>query len=209
MSEIKSENLSPEYNSLSLFDFEVVDNDFFHLKNEVILTLNVERVYVNAYTVRLLPDVNFVKFMISRDEKKLVLKPCNANDIHSFKWVVIKNGKRYPTERTGLPFILCVCQFMGWDPDDRHKILGKLITAKDEAHEQVLCFDLTAVRHERRTTKSENVNQNTALRSEWSGSFGQKYSSSHHTLHLNTFEGLTILSVENAPATVDTGGEMP
>lgn len=202
------ENRSPQYESLSLYSFEVVNHDFFHLKNEVLLTLNGEKVYVNSYTVRLLPDVDFVKFLISRDEKKLVLKPCSANDIHSFKWVVTKNGKRYPTERTGSLFVLGICQFMGWNPDERHKILGKLITANDEAHEQVICFDLTAVRHERRTSKNVNMMKCDPLQLDRNGSFGQKYSSSQRTLHLNTFEGLTVLSIENAPANNNMESEL-
>ena len=85
---------------------------------------------VNAASVRLLPDADYVKILIRRDEKKLVLKPCREDDIYGYKWAREKDGKRYASQRTGEPFVLILCDIMGWNPDNRYKILGKRMYPK-------------------------------------------------------------------------------
>ena len=77
-----------------LYNYEMVSGEFFAQIKEPAFTINVNKVYVNTAAVRLLPKVSHVKFMINRDEKKLVIKPCSDMDIQGYNWAKEKEGKR-------------------------------------------------------------------------------------------------------------------
>ena len=111
---------------LNLDEFEIVSPQFFAQIKEPAFTVNVNRITVNSACVRMMMDVDFVEILISRKEKKLVLRPCSEMDISGYKWARTKDGKRYASQRTGEPFVLSLCQIMGWNPDYRYKILGKM-----------------------------------------------------------------------------------
>lgn len=75
-----------------LYNYEMVSGEFFAQIKEPAFTINVNKVYVNTAAVRLLPKVDHVKFMINRDEKKLVIKPCSEMDIQGYNWAKDKDG---------------------------------------------------------------------------------------------------------------------
>ena len=126
-----------------LYNYEMVSGEFFAQIKEPAFTINVNKVYVNTAAVRLLPKVDYVKFMINRDEKKLVIKPCSDMDIQGYNWAKEKEGKRYPSHRTGEPFVQSLCMLMNWNPQFRYKISGKKNRAKGDG-EEILVFDLTS-----------------------------------------------------------------
>lgn len=88
--------------------------------------MNVDKIGVNTACVRLMPDVEYVQILVNRKEKKLLLKPCDEIEITGYRWGKTKEGKRYPTQRTGELFVLTICELMDWNPDYRYKVLGKI-----------------------------------------------------------------------------------
>ena len=82
-----------------------------------------------------------MQILVNRTEKKLLLKPCDEIEITGYRWGRTKNGKRYPSPRTGELFVLTLCELMDWNPDYRYKVLGKVVKAKGQA---VIAFDLTS-----------------------------------------------------------------
>ena len=180
---------------VDLDDYEIVGAEFFAQIREPAFTVNVNKVSVNAAGVRLLPDADYVKMLIRRDEKKLVLKPCREDDIFGYKWAREKDGKRYASQRTGEPFVLILCDIMNWNPDNRYKILGKRMYSKGEA---ILVFDLTVAQCFEKPAAGEDGKpaRRTALPAGWNGRFGPTYGENRRTLQVDTFEDYSVISIK-------------
>lgn len=186
-----------------LCNYEMVSGEFFAQIKEPAFTINVNKVYVNTAAVRLLSQVDYVKFMINRDEKKLVIKPCSEMDIQGYKWVKDKNGKRYPSYRTGEPFVQSLCMLMNWNPMFRYKIIGKKNRAKGDG-EEILAFDLTAFKcFEKEITEDGKVTKRPVFPPGWNGAFGPKYGEYNRTLQVNTFDGYTVFSLKGKENNAD------
>lgn len=179
-----------------LYNYEMVSGEFFAQIKEPAFTINVNKVYVNTAAVRLLPKVDYVKFMINRDEKKLVIKPCSEMDIQGYKWAKDKDGKRYPSHRTGEPFVQSLCMLMNWNPQFRYKISGKKNRAKGDG-EEILVFDLTSYKcFEKEISEDGKISKRPVFPPGWNGTFGPKYGESNRTLQVNTFDGYTVFSLK-------------
>ena len=131
----------PEKVQLDLNEFEVARSEFFAHMREPSFIFNDGKVGVNAACVRRLPEVDYVQLLINRQKKKLAVRVCREEDLFSILWAKTKNGKRLPRQITGKMFFMKVCDMMGWNPDYRYKIVGKLIRANDEL---LFLFDLDA-----------------------------------------------------------------
>lgn len=105
---------------IDLSEYEIVRPEFFAHIKEPALTVNVDKIGVNTACVRLMPDVEYVQILVNRKEKKLLLKPCDEIEITGYRWGKTKEGKRYPTQRTGELFVLTICELMDWNPDYRY-----------------------------------------------------------------------------------------
>lgn len=179
-----------------LYNYEMVSGEFFAQIKEPAFTINVNKVYVNTAAVRLLPKVDHVKFMINRDEKKLVIKPCSEMDIQGYNWAKDKDGKRYPSHRTGEPFVQSLCMLMNWNPQFRYKISGKKNRAKGDG-EEILVFDLTSYKcFEKEISEDGKISKRPVFPPGWNGTFGPKYGESNRTLQVNTFDGYTVFSLK-------------
>lgn len=180
--------------SIDLDDYEIVSAEFFAQIKEPAFTINVNKITANAASVRMMPDVEYVKILVNQNEKKLVLKPCDELDISGYKWARTKNGKRYASQRTGEPFVLIICKLMDWNPDYRYKILGKKCISKGE---DVLVFDLTVAQAFEKAPKGEKGGKSRRIMpAGWDGSFGPKFGESHRSLQIDTFDGYKVFSIK-------------
>ena len=106
-----------------------------------------------------------------------------------------KDGKRYATQRTGLPFVLCVCQIMGWNPTHRYRILGRKL--RSETNEEILLFDLKAGQEfEKSDADAHGKKQRSSILTGWDGTFGPTFGKNHSSLHVDTFDGYTYFSIK-------------
>lgn len=180
---------------ITLDDYEIVSPEFFAQVREPAFTINVNKISANAASVRLLPEVDYVKILVNQKEKKLVLKPCDELDISGYKWARMKDGRRYASQRTGETFVLLICKLMGWNPDYRYKIMGK----KNKANgEDVLVFDLTVAQIFEKAAPGEGTkaSRRSIMPAGWNGSFGPKFGENKRTLQVDTFAGYTVFSVK-------------
>lgn len=192
---------------IDLGEYEIVRPEFFAHVKEPALTVNVDKIGVNAACVRLMPDVEYVQILVNRKEKKLLLKPCDEVEITGYRWGRTKNGKRYPSQRTGEPFVLTLCKIMDWNPDYRYKVLGKMVQANGQA---LIAFDLTSSecfpkvvnRDGKRVSSRQSI-----FAEQWSGRFGPTYSESRRSLEVKTFEDYTVITVNGKNAEVKTRQE--
>lgn len=187
----------------NLSGFQRIAAGFFAQTYEPALTINENKIGVNAAAARLFPDVDYMEILINPDEKKVAFKPCDALNISGYKWAKTKDGKRYATQRTGQPFVLCVCQIMGWDPGNRYRILGKKL--RSETDEEILLFDLRAGQSFAKPTPGDKGKKNrSTILTGWNGVFGPNYGESKGSLQLDTFDGYTVFSIKDKqPAKVE------
>ena len=133
------DSASDDPDEVDLRGFQVVRREFFAHVREPSIIFNDGKVGVNTACVRKLPDVEYVQFLIHREKKLLAVKPCDELDLYSFQWGSTKNGKRFPRQVTGRLFYMKICDLMGWIPQYRYKILGKLSKSNGE---YIFVFDL-------------------------------------------------------------------
>ena len=132
----------PEKVQLDLNEFEVARSEFFAHIREPSFIFNDGKIGVNAACVRRLPDTEYVQLLINRQKQKLAIRVCQEEDLFSIAWAkTSKDGKRLPRTITGRMFFMKVCDMMGWNPDYRYKILGKLVKANNEL---LFLFDLNS-----------------------------------------------------------------
>jgi len=178
-----------------LSGFQRIAAGFFAQTYEPALTINENKIGVNAAAARLFPDVDYMEILINTDERKVAFKPCDALNIFGYKWAKTKDGKRYATQRTGKPFVLCICEIMDWDPGNRYRILGKKL--RSETDEEILLFDLRAGQSFAKSSQGENGKKNrSTILTGWNGVFGPNYGESQGSLHLDTFDGYTVFSIK-------------
>ena len=192
---------------IDLGEYEIVRPEFFAHVKEPALTVNVDKIGVNAACVRLMPDVEYVQILVNSKEKKLLLKPCDEVEITGYRWGRTKDGKRYPSQRPGEPFVLTLCKILDWHPDYRYKVLGKMVQANGQA---LIAFDLTSSecfpkvvnRDGKRVSSRQSI-----FAEQWSGRFGPTYSESRRSLEVKTFEDYTVITVNGKNAEVKTRQE--
>ena len=61
----------------------------------------------------MLPEVEYVKILVSRRRKQVVFEPSDEMDIEAYRWSRLKDGKRYASQRTGNMFVMMLCKMMG------------------------------------------------------------------------------------------------
>ena len=194
---------------MDIDDFEIVSPEFFSQIKEPSFTVNVNKVYVNAACVRLLPDVEYVKILVSRKRKQVAFEPSDEMDIKAYRWCRIKDGKRYASQRTGDIFVMMLCEMMGWDPDYRYKIIGRLVHSKGHS---LIVFDLTTYNCYPKEASEEGKETGRKRRAfpieKWNGRFGPTYAESKRSLQVNTFDGYTVWTIKKGDETHTEGSSV-
>lgn len=137
----------------------------------------------------------YVQILVNRKEKKLLLKPCDEIEITGYRWGRTKDGKRYPSQRTGELFVLTLCEIMDWNPDYRYKVLGKMVQANGKA---LIAFDLTSSECFPKVVNRDGKkvsSRQSVFAEQWSGKFGPTYSESRRSLAVKTFDNYTVITV--------------
>lgn len=62
--------------------------------------------------------------MFNQDLKRLVVCACDQNDKDALRWCVAKPDKRKPRKMTCKPFAKLVYEQLGWNTNQRYKMLG-------------------------------------------------------------------------------------
>ena len=89
---------------------------------------------------------------------------------------------------------------MGWNPDYRYKLLGKLIQANGE---YLIAFDLNSTEVYQRTI-SEGAKPKTSRTpvypASWQNHFGLPFEEHKKSLQVNLFSGYAVLSISDSAA---------
>lgn len=188
-------------------DFQVVRREFFAHLHEPSISFNNCKFSVNSACLSKFPSFEYAQVLVSSDKKILALRPCSEGAKDSFPWSYISKGKRKPKAITCKLFFAKIITLMGWNPDYRYKILGKLIHSHDE---YMLAFDLTATEVYQRTFQEgqkPKTSRTPVFPAEWQNQFGLPYSEHRQSMQINIFDGYAIFAVKENTATGDANGE--
>lgn len=134
--------------SFDLEGFQIVRKEFFAHLREPSVSFNNCKFSVNSACLSKFPMTEYVQVMINRNTKILALRPCAEGARDSFAWCSASKGKRKPRAITCKLFFAKVVDLMGWNPNYKYKLLGRLIHANGE---YLIAFDLHATEVYQRT----------------------------------------------------------
>lgn len=139
--------------------YEVVRQDYFFSLEEPQFTFKNGKAYINAFGLRLYPDMDYIQILIDKEEKTMIVKPFREKVKDSFRWSSGK--KRQPRHMRCVPLYYMVYQMMGWNVNARYRITGY---QQERGRESVLYFDLKeAICY---------VNDKAYFPKEWEANFG-------------------------------------
>lgn len=191
----------------SVNGMHIVPGELFPQICEATFTVNVRESYANTACVRLLPDTDYVQYLIDDETQMFGLLPCDRLDSHAFRWSRIKNGKRVPVHRTGKDFVLVICKIMDWNPNDRYKILGQLTEVEYKGQMvPVVSFDL---RYKKWYRKPKQKGGKSTIVRDWVEMLGPVLEENDRSLRVSSINNYSVMSSENAEQTTTDETENP
>lgn len=195
---------------------ELLRSNFASCQGAPTFTFNRLKIGVNAACVRKAMDHDYIQILINREKKLLIVHPCEEEDIHSFRWCTWKDGKKYPRQITAKIFYMKICDLMGWNPEDRYRIIGKFVHSKGQ---EMCVFDLPAAETFHRIATEDGKAETSHTPTyplAWKDQFGIPYEGHQKALQINLFDGYAVYSVNDGltespvpPALLSPGGILP
>ncbi len=181
--------------SFSFKGYQVVRGEFFAHTFEPSFTFSGNKVSVNTACIKKLPEVDYVQILVNAETKKLAVRPCSEQEKDSIRWSAGKK-KTSPKQITCRIFFAKVITLMGWNPDYRYKLLGKLIRSKGEL---LFVFDLTTPEVFVRTVKEgekPKTSRTPTYPADWQTQFGQSVEEHQKSMQINIFDGYAVFGIE-------------
>jgi hypothetical protein len=178
------------------FDFdgyEVVRKELFSKANCPAVTLKYGKVMFNSRAIRKLDACSHVHILINSEKKLMIAKPCAEEEKDSVQWSKIdrKSEKSVTRQITGKYFTAQLFEEMKWDINSTIKILGTLLTCKDE---KIFIFNLVNAEAYISVSAMDPDDPKRRRRiplipEHWQGHYGQSYEESRVEI-VKTFEGV-------------------
>ena len=175
--------------------FQVVRGEFFSHIYEPSITFNKNKIALNTACIRKLPEVEYVQMLVNPEEKKIAVRPCQEDEKDSFRWRSSGN-KLKPKQITCKVFFAKIMSLMGWNPNNRYKLLGKLI---ESGGELLFTFDLKTPEIFQRITKEDGSVKASRIPQypeEWKNQFGLPIDEHRESLQVNIFEGYAVFGIK-------------
>ncbi len=189
-------NYVAQEESFSYDGYQVVRGEFFAHLFEPSVTFKGEKVSVNTACLNKLPGVEFVQFLVNPVEKKLAVKPCMEEMRDSFCWAMKgPQDKRKPKQISCKIFYAKVMNLMGWNPDYRYKILGKLIRTQSDV---LYVFDLSSAEtYIKKNGQAEGDKSRKAFYpEEWKTQFGVPVKEHQDLTLVSIFDDYTVFKID-------------
>ena len=175
--------------------FQVVRGEFFSHIYEPSITFNKNKIALNTACIRKLPEVEYVQMLVNPEEKKIAVRPCQEDEKDSFRWRSAGN-KLKPKQITCKVFFAKIMSLMGWNPNNRYKLLGKLI---ESGGVLLFTFDLKTPEIFQRITKEDGSVKASRIPQypeEWKNQFGLPVDEHRESLQVNIFEGYSVFGIK-------------
>lgn len=177
--------------------YQVVRREFFAHMREPAVSFKDNKFYVSSACFAKFPTTEYVQVLVNQETKIMALRPCTEGERDSFQWCRIKNGKKIPKHINCKLFFAKVFTLMGWNPDYRYKLLGRIVHSKGV---YLLAFDLTSteVYEKKYIEGAKPVSSRTATYPEsWQNQFGMSYAEHKQSMQINVFEGYAVYSIKD------------
>ena len=174
--------------------YQVVRGEFFAHITEPCFVFSKNKVSVNTACIRRLPETEFVQILVNPDEKKLIVRPSEESEKDSFRWKSASGGLK-PKLISCKIFFAKIFSLMGWDYDNRYKLLGKLIRSNGEL---LFVFDLnTPEIFIKKEVNGVVKNTRTPIYpEEWKDHFGLSVKEHKANLQVNIYNGYAIFGIQ-------------
>ena len=179
--------------SFSLEGFQVVRREFFAHTFEPSISMQDNKIGFNTAAIRKMPDTDYVQFLVNSDTRTLVIMPCAENAPDSLMWCSTSKGKRKPRQVSGRFFFLKLTALMEWNPDNRYKILGKLIRSNGQ---NLFVFKLDDVEQYKREKVTGKSTRTPSFPSDWQNQFGVPYEEHKASLQINLLDGFAVMGIK-------------
>jgi len=111
---------------VNLAGYQVTKAELFAHSREPAITIWENRIKFNMACLRKFPGVTHIQILIHPDQKRLIIRPCEADAPDSLRWA--RGGGEKELENRDLlckVFAAKVFDLMNWDSHYRYKMLGK------------------------------------------------------------------------------------
>lgn len=181
--------------TLKIENFQVVRREFFAHILEPTVSFYDSKLTANAACLYKFPEAEYVQFLVDESRRLLALRPCAEGTRDSFRWCNISKGKRKPRDAKGKIFFAKIVHLMGWNPNHKYKVLGRLAKANGE---HLLLFDLSSFETFERVVKEgekPKTSKTAVFQAEWKDSFGLPFREHEQMMKINVFDGFAVYSV--------------
>lgn len=113
--------------------YQVTKAELFAHTREPAITVWYTKVKFNMACIRKFPGVSHVQFLINTDQKRLIIRPCDPDAPDSLRWARGIGGNAFENRDLNCKiFAAKLFDLMGWNNENRYKILGNTATYKNE-----------------------------------------------------------------------------
>ena len=165
--------------SISVFDFEgyqVVRNQFTQQRYAgPAIAITSGKITFNLFCMRVFEDIKFVQMLLHPAERKIAIRPCMEQDVHSIKWRRDPEKPIYQKTLSCQYFGSALFTIMNWNPEYYYKIRG---TWAKRGNEQIIIFNLknamsaVPIPQDEDSHRSRRVN---LCPEEWEDDFGEGF----------------------------------
>ena len=134
---IKKSNFS----AFDLGGFQVVRGHFLSARPDCpCITVTAEKITFNVFCMRKFENVGYIQLLLHPSERKLAIRPCGADDIHSIRWRVDPEKPMLAKTISCPHFGNALYQIMEWNPDYVYHIRGSWVA---RANDEIIVFNLS------------------------------------------------------------------
>ena len=176
--------------------YQVVRREFFAHTLEPALTIRMDSIVFNTACIRKCENVVYVQLLVSRERKKLVIRPCGQDDKDAIRWCIVDGSdRRTRTIRSDI-FSGMLYGMMGWDADYRYKLQGTTFSFQGQP---MYVFDLTAtevymLQGKPGTGEGKAYSRKACYPEEWKDTFGLPVAEHREYTKIDLFDGYVTFS---------------
>ena len=134
----KEQNQVLEYETFE--GYELPPRSQFSMLKKAAVSIKIREMTFNMASIRLFEGIQNILPMLNPEKKRLAAIPCSEEESASVEWARLnKQGVWTNKSVTAPDFIVKIYNAMGWNPECRYKVLGRITNSE---RGMVLLFDL-------------------------------------------------------------------
>ena len=139
--------------------YQIVRREMFAHLREPAVVIRKESITFNTACINGLEDVVYIQIMVSRNNHRMAIRPCNSDDKDAIRWCVEKPDRRKTRKITSREFSKRLYEMMRWSDKCRYKILGYKIQHQGETLYVFELDDSEIFFERKKKTKAEAIQE--------------------------------------------------